>query len=135
LTYRLYVDAVFALTLLSLGVSKDDLDNVVVPLLGLFQRGAPDRLEICRERDCWPVPDPVGFNLTFREKNSYAVIGNATAQGELALITAVITTTVLGSQDAQHGVKVDGLAAASFPLLAILNGSVLYRHGGTPLTT
>ena len=120
----------FALTLLSFGVSVDDLENVVVPLLGLFQRGAGDHLEICSEPDCWPVPKPVGFNLTFCEKYAYAVIGNATGRGELALITAVITTTVLGSKDTQHGVMVDGLAAASSPLLAILNGSVPYRHGG-----
>ena len=122
----------FALTLLSFGVTIADLETTVVPFLGLFQRGAGMMREICTAANCWPVNMPVApTTLTFCEKYAVAVIGNATARAEIDLMTAVVTTTVLGSKDTQHGVMVDGLAAADSPLLAILNGSVPYRQDGS----
>ena len=124
-----YFNTQFALTLLSFGVSADDLNNIVVPFLGSYQRGAGMMREICTEADCWPVA--TAANLTFCEKYAVALFGNATALSELALITAVVTTTVLGSNDTQHDVMVNGLAAADSPLLAILNGSVPYRQDGS----
>ena len=127
-----YFNEQFARTLLSFGVSMDDLEGTVVPFLGLFQRGAGMMREICTAKDCWPVAKPAPpTNLTFCEKYSVALFTNATALSELALITAVVTTTVLGSNDTQHGTTVKGLAAADSPLLAILNGSVPYRQDGS----
>ena len=127
-----YFNTQFALTLLSFGVTADDLTNIVVPFLGLYQRGAGMMREICTEPDCWPVAMPVApTNLTFCEKYAVALFTNATALSEIALITAVVTTTVIGSNDTQHGVMVDGLAAPDSPLLAILNGSVPYRQDGS----
>ena len=127
-----YFNEQFARTLLSFGVSVMDLEETVVPFLGLFQRGAGMMREICTAKDCWPVNMPVApTELSFCEKYSVALFGNATSRAELALITAVVTTTVLGTQDTQHGVMVNGLAAADSPLLAILNGSVPYRQDGS----
>ena len=127
-----YFNTQFARTLLSFGVTADDVNGVVVPFLGSFQRGAGMKMEICTAADCWPVAMPAApTNLTFCEKYAVALFTNATALSELALITAVVTTTVLGSNDTQHGVMVDGLAAADSPLLAILNGSVPYRQDGS----
>ena len=127
-----YFNAQFALTLLSFGVAVADLETTVVPFLGLFQRGAGDMREICTAKDCWPVNMPVApTELSFCEKYSVALFGNATERAELSLVTAVVTTTVLGTTDSQHGVMVKGLADASSPLLAILNGSVPYRQDGS----
>ena len=127
-----YFNEQFARTLLSFGVTQDDLDGVVVPFLGLYQRGAGMMREICTEPDCWPVNQPAPpTNLTFCEKYAVALFGNATALSELALLTAVVSTTVVGSNGTQHGVQVAGLAAADSPLLAILNGSVPYRQDGS----
>ena len=127
-----YFDEQFALTLLSFGVTVADLETTVVPFLGLFQRGAGMRRAICIAPDCVPVNDPAApTTLSFCEKYAVALFGNATVRSELDLITAVVTTTVLGSKDTQHGVMVKGLAAADSPLLAILNGSVPYRQDGS----
>ena len=127
-----YFNAQFALTLLSFGVTVDDLETIVVPFLGLYQRGAGDMREICTEKDCWPVNMPVPpTTLSFCEKYAVALFTNATAQAEIALLTAVVTTAVFGTNDTQHGVMVKGLADPSSPLLAILNGSVPYRQDGS----
>ena len=127
-----YFNAQFALTLLSFGVTVADLETVVVPFLGLFQRGAPNMLEICSAKNCWPVAKPAApTELTFCEKYAVALFTNATAEAEIELLTAVVTTTVFGTNDTQHGVMVKGLADPSSPLLAILNGSVPYRQDGS----
>jgi hypothetical protein len=127
-----YFDTQLALTLLSFGVTPDDVRNIAVPLLEKFQRGA-GKLEICRQANCVPIAEPVPpAALSFCEKYAYALFGSATAQAEIELITTVVTTFVLGSGGKSgHGVTVAGLAAPGSPLLSILNGTVPYRQDGS----
>jgi hypothetical protein len=121
-----------ALTLLSYGVTEEDVTDIAVPLLGSFQRGA-GTAEICTQANCWPVANPFPpTTLTFCEKYSYALFNGSTFTEEISLIAAVVTTAALGSNGtASYGVKVAGLVAPNSPLLAILNGSVPYRQDGS----
>ena len=61
-----------------------------------------------------------------------SVVGNSTREGEVALLSLLVTTLWLGTPDTRHGANVFGLANPLSPLIPLLHGDVQYRSDGSP---
>ena len=59
------------------------------------------------------------------------LMGNSTAQGEVALMSLLVTTLWLGTPDTRNGANVYGLANPLSPLIPIFRGDVAYRLNGS----
>ena len=68
---------------------------------------------------------------TLCARMAFDLMGNATAAGELALLTLLVTTMWLGTPDSRHGSNVFGWANPLSPLIPILHGDVAYRQDGS----
>lgn len=140
-----YFDQQIALSLLSFGVSQQDVQTVALPYLYDFNRypslhdgtifptgsygagqlsGYPiTEDEICSDISC-PVAPPA---YSFCEKYTAAIYGLVNATYEQDLITNIVSRAFLGG--AANGQNVQGIASLSSPLLPFFNSTLQYRSG------
>ena len=70
-------------------------------------------------------------NATLCARLAVAVMGNSSGEGQVALLSLLMTTMWLGSPDTRHGANVFGLVNPLSPLIPLFRGDVQYRSDGS----